>query len=79
MKNWEHLNFEQRKIIASQLSHGAKLCEIAQLLDNDPTSISKEIKRNHIATKTHHKDNKKMCKQTLRYPYCYNHCHLKYT
>lgn len=79
MKNWEHLNFEQRKIIANQLSHGAKLCEIAQLLDKDPTSISKEIKRNRVATKTHHKDNKKMCKHTLRYPYCCNHCHLKYT
>ena len=79
MKNWEHLNFEQRKIIANQLSHGAKLCEMAELLDKDPTSISKEIKRNRLATKTHHKDNKKMCKHILRYPYCCNHCHLKYT
>lgn len=79
MKNWEHLNFEQRKIIASQLSHGAKLCEIAQLLDKDPTSISKEIKRNRVVTKTHHSDNNKMCKHTLRYPYSCNHCHLKYT
>lgn len=79
MKNWEHLNFEQRKIISSQLSHSAKLCEIAELLGKDPTSISKEIKRNRIIVKQHHKDNKKMCKYTIRYPYCCNHCHLKYT
>ena len=79
MKNWEHFNFEQRKIIANQLSNGAKLCEIAQLLDKDSTSVSKEIKRNRVITKKHHESNKKLCKHTLRYPYCCNHCHLKYT
>lgn len=79
MKNWEHLNFEQRKIIANLLSHGAKLCEIADLVQKDPTSISKEIKRNRVVTKQHHDNNKKTCKKTLHYPYCCNHCHLKYT
>ena len=58
MKNWEHFNFEQRKIIANQLSIGAKLCEIAQLLDKDSTSVSKEIKRNRVITKKHHESNK---------------------
>ena len=44
----EHLNFDQRKIINSCFSQNKKLCEIAALLDMDPTSVSKEIKRNRI-------------------------------
>lgn len=75
---WEHLNFEQRKIIRSMLSHKAKLVEIATILNMDPTSISKEIKRNRYISKNGSIQNKE-CKYTKRFPYCCNHCSLKYT
>ena len=51
----EHLIFDQRKIINSCLSQNKKLCEIAVLLDMDPTSVSKEIKRNRIYYKSRKK------------------------
>lgn len=74
---WEHLTIEKRKIITNMLSHGAKLCEIGEILNMDPTSISKEIKRNRVISKQG-KTNK-ICKKLDRYPYICNHCKLKYT
>ena len=46
MKSWKHLTFEQRKVISNGISHKYKLKEIAEALGYDPTSISKEVKRN---------------------------------
>ena len=46
MKDWKHLTFEQRKVISNGISHNYKLKEIAETLGFDPTSISKEVKRN---------------------------------
>ena len=46
MKNWKHLTLDQRKVIANGISHNYKLKEIAETLGFDPTSISKEVKRN---------------------------------
>ena len=46
MKNWKHLTFEQRKVISNGICHNYKLKEIAETLGYDPTSISKEAKRN---------------------------------
>ena len=46
--NWKHINFEQRKTISSSIKHNFKLIQIAKLLDLDPTSISKEVKRNDM-------------------------------
>ena len=46
MKAWKHLTFEQRKVISNGISHKYKLKEIAETLGFDPTSISKEVKRN---------------------------------
>ena len=74
---WEHLTIEKRKIITNMLSQGARLCEIGNVLQMDPTSISKEIKRNRIISKQG-KTNK-ICKKTDRYPFVYNNCKLKYT
>ena len=52
MKNhWKHINFEQRKIIHLSISHNFKLIQIAKLLELDPTSISKEVKRNRVPIK----------------------------
>ena len=48
MKEWKHLTFEQRKTISSGISHKYKLKEIGESLLVDPTSISKEVKRNRI-------------------------------
>ena len=49
MKVWKHITFEQRKLISSGIVHKYKLKEIAELLSLDPTSISKEVKRNRIS------------------------------
>jgi Transposase and inactivated derivatives, IS30 family len=76
MKKWKHLNNEQRKLIASFLTKGMKLCEIADYLQFDPTTISKEIKRNRIITKKGKTD--KVCKHTIRFPYCCNGCKKRY-
>lgn len=46
MKTWKHINFEQRKVILSGIIRHHKLKEIAATLEFDPTSISKEVKRN---------------------------------
>ncbi len=52
MKNhWKHINFEQRKTIHLSISHNFKLIQIAKLLELDPTSISKEVKRNRVPIK----------------------------
>jgi len=79
MKAWKHLNLEQRKLIARLLSRESKLCEIADLLNVDATSISKEIKRNRIITRNGYKQVTKMCKYTTRYPYVCNFCQKKYS
>ena len=46
--NGKHFTFEDRMIIASGLSHDQKCTKIAESLGCDPTSVSKEIKRNRI-------------------------------
>lgn len=61
MKQWKHLTLEQRKVISSGISHENKLKEIGKSLQVDPTSISKEVKRNRIEISTGLKNN---CKRT---------------
>ena len=74
--NWKHINFEQRKTIYSSISHNFKLIQIAELLDLDPTSISKEVKRNRIPIKTTYNSNP--CKKLNRWPYVCDNCKFKY-
>lgn len=81
MKNWKHINFEQRKTIASCIAHNKKLCEIASLFDLDSTSISKEVKRNRILSK--YGSSSQNCPLLTRWPFVcancshkYNSCHL---
>lgn len=45
---FKHFTFEDRKIIASSLAKEFRCVEIADTLGCDPTSVSKEIKRNRI-------------------------------
>lgn len=81
MKTFEHLNFEHRKIINNQITaHKATAASIAELLNCDPTSISKEVKRNRTISKEARKDVKDpICKKTLRFPYVCNGCSRKTT
>ena len=48
MKTWKHINEEQRRIISSGIAHNDKLVDIAERLELDPRSISKEVRRNRI-------------------------------
>ena len=48
MNKWKHINFEQRKTICSCIAHNFKVKDIGELLELDPTSISKEVKRNRV-------------------------------
>lgn len=77
MKHWKHLTFDQRKLISHMLSKHYKLVEMADLLQVDPSSISKEIRRNRKLTKKGIVP-EKMCKHTLRFPYVCNGCAKKY-
>lgn len=47
MPNQKHLTLEDRSIIASMLKDKATFKEIANILDKDPSTISKEI-RSHL-------------------------------
>ena len=76
MKDWKHLTFEQRKVISNGISHNYKLKEIAESLGFDPTSISKEVKRNREAI-TIGKDVSN-CKKVNRWPYVCGYCPQKY-
>ena len=64
MKDWKHINFEQRKVISSGISHNYKLKEIADTLGLNPTNISKEVKRNRKEIKNG--TEKTSCKKTSR-------------
>ena len=77
MKNWKHINFEQRKMIVSCITHNKKLCEIAAILNVDPTSISKEVKRNRTLSK--YGNTSKQCPLLNRWPYVCTNCYKKYT
>ena len=76
MKTWKHLTLEQRKAISNGISHNYKLKEIAETLGFDPTSISKEVKRNRIVTSVGL--NTTDCKRTQRWPYICTGCNKKY-
>ena len=64
MKDWKHINFEQRKAISSGISHNYKLKEIADTLGLNSTSISKEVNRNRKEIKNG--TEKTSCKKTSR-------------
>jgi len=72
MKEWKHLTFEQRKVIANGISHNYKLKDIAEALGFDPTSISKEVKRNRDSVSIG--KNITNCKKVNRWPYVCSGC-----
>ena len=75
MKDWKHLILEQRKVIASGIAHNYKLKDIGESLSFDPTSISKEVKRNRIEVSIGLKNS---CKRTKRWPYVCTGCNKRY-
>lgn len=79
MKKFEHLNFEHRKIINNQITaHKATAIKIAELIGYDPTTISKELKRNRYISKEAPRNiSDVICRKTLRFPYVCNGCDQK--
>ena len=75
MKEWKHITLEQRKIIGSGVAHNYKVKDIAEALGLDPTSISKEVKRNRIEVSIGLKND---CKRTKRWPYVCTGCNKRY-
>ncbi len=73
--NWKHLTFEQRKVIVSGIAKSMKLKEIAELIDMDPTSVSKEVKRNRIPYKNVTSNE---CPKLNRWPYVCSDCPKRY-
>jgi transposase, IS30 family len=77
MKLWKHLSFEQRKVISSSIAHNSKLKTIASLLSVDPTSVSKEVKRNRDPIYVGLNSSK--CSKLERWPFVCTGCDKKYT
>lgn len=76
MKEWKHITEEQRKVICSGIAHQYKLKEIAEVLNIDPTSISKEVKRNRDQVSVGL--DSRNCKKINRWPYVCANCSKKY-
>ena len=77
MKKWKHINYEQRKTISSGISHQLKLKNIAELLDLDPTGISREVKRNRRIVEPI-KNLKENCPKLERWPFVCSNCKKRY-
>lgn len=78
--NFKHISFEQRKVILSMISSNHKLKEIGEALNLDPTSVSKEVKRNRTRLYPVHNPNLnlKVCSKLDRFPYVCNTCKYRY-
>jgi len=75
-RRFEHLNFDHRKIINNQITvKHATAAAIADIIGCDPTTISKELRRNRFISKEAAKNiSDPICEKTLRYPYVCNGC-----
>ncbi len=76
---FKHFTFEDRKIIASCLAKEFRCVEIADTLGCDPTSVSKEIKRNRIDSTRFRYPVDEECQKLKKIPYVCANCNLKYT
>lgn len=75
-----HLTEENRKTIVSGIAHGLALREIANQIGCDPTTISKEVKKNRIISKEAKGTGRKfLCKKLERWPFVCADCKHKYT
>lgn len=66
MKRFEHINFDQRKIINNRITtYRDSAKAISELAGLDPISISKELKRNRYISKEASSNIKdRICKKT---------------
>ena len=78
MKTWKHINFEQRKVISSGIAHNDKLITIAERLELDPRSVSKEVRRNRIPV-NHFDGAIANCPKLNRWPLVCTKCKLRYS
>ena len=76
MKNWKHLTYDQRKVIVNGITHKYTAKEISEALGFDPTSISKEVKRNRFITSIGKYNSD--CNKTKRWPYVCSGCNKRY-
>ena len=78
MSKGKHLNLEQRSLIRHLLTRNLKLYEIGEMIDKDPTTISKEIQRNRLdMSNLKHGNLYPDCNQTERFPYVCDGCSHK--
>ena len=77
MKKWKHISYDQRKSISSGIAHNMKLKYISELLDLDPTSISREVKRNRFIVEPI-KQNNSCCPMLKRWPFVCTNCKNRY-
>ena len=74
-----HLTNDNRNTIASMLAHERSCKDIAEAIGCDPTTISKEIKKNRIISNPSKLKSKILCKKLDRFPYVCGTCPKKYT
>lgn len=74
-----HLTNDNRNTIASMLAHERSCKDIAEAIGCDPTTISKEIKKNRIISNPSKLKSKILCKKLDRFPYVCGTCSKKYT
>lgn len=77
-KTWKHINFEQRKLISSGIAYNDKLIKIAERLDLDPRSISKEVRRNRVPI-DYKSEYIVKCPKLNRWPLVCTKCKLRYS
>src|SRR5574344_1645213 len=77
MKVWKHLTLEKIKFISSGIAYNYLLKNIGEALELDPTSISKEVKRNRFNINLGIKNVN--CKRVNRWPYVCLGCNKRYT
>ena len=63
-----HLTDDNRKTISNMISHKATRKEIADRIGCDPTTISKEIKKNRVISKEAKGDKKILCRRLEIHP-----------
>ena len=74
-----HLTEENRKRIASGIAHNMTLRELANEIGCDPTTISKEVKKNRIISREARGTGKKfLCKKLEKWPFVCVDCPHKY-
>lgn len=78
MKTWKYITLEQRKVISSGIAHNNKLIEIAENLELDPRSISKEIRRNRIPV-NYPDGTISKCSKLNRWPLVCTKCKYRYS